>query len=147
MSLRKLLAFMIEVIGEAIDARRPELRRAVAKEVIKLDHIALAMENMDPLAVALMFAELENIADASSYFHPEQLGAPGPYSTEGITFPALVHLVRIEETALAWEWLPEQLRALGLAINQGEELTWLTPEWAEIRDREGNLRQFYRLSS
>jgi hypothetical protein len=70
-----------------------------------------------------------------------------PYPSSATLFPALVHLVRIEQDALGWGWLPEQIQALGLAINHGEELTWLTQEWAEISDREGTRRRFYRFSS
>jgi hypothetical protein len=56
-----------------------------------------------------------------AYFAAEFRGATEPYSVIGITFSALVYLVRIEKDLLAYGWLPEQIRALGLS---GEELAW-----------------------
>jgi len=94
------------------------------------------------------FTEIEkHLAHPSRNFDQALLGELEPYPSTGILFSVQVHLVRIENDALGWGWLPEQLRALGLAIKHGEELTWLTQEWAEISDREDSRRRFYRFSS
>jgi hypothetical protein len=148
-SIRIQIAAMIELIGEAVADREPGIRRAAAREIIKLDCFSFSVESADELTHLMRaFKEIEkHFARPSGYFDQALLSELEPYPGSGILFPALVHLVRIEQDALGWGWLPEQLRALGLAINHGEELTWLTQEWTEISDREGYRRRFYRCSS
>jgi len=85
------------------------------------------------------------LANLSTYFRRELLNEPVPYSADGISFPALVQLVRIEENLFGWGWLPEHDRALGLAINPGDELVGASgPDSYTIKDRRGNCREFYR---
>jgi hypothetical protein len=148
-SVKMQIAEMIELIGEAVASRAPGIRRAAAREIIKLDCFAFSVKSTDELThLTRAFGEIEkHLANPSEYFDQALLSELEPYPGKGILFPALVHLVRIEQDALDWGWLPEQLRALGLAINHGEELTWLTRDWAEISDHEGNRRRFYRFSS
>lgn len=76
------------------------------------------------------------LAHPSKYFDQALLNALAPYPSSGILFLALVHPVCIEQDSLDRGWLPEQLRAFGLAINHDEELTWPAQDWAEISDRE-----------
>lgn len=146
-SARTLVDQMIELIGEAVAGREPGIRRAAAREIIELD--TFSVKSTDDLTHMMRaFAELEDhLAHPSRYFDQALLSELEPYPSTGILFPVQVHLVRIESDALGWGWLPEQLLALGLAIKYGEQLTWLTREWAEISDREGSCRRFYPLSS
>jgi len=148
-SLQEMLAAFIEVFGETVDEKWPKLRRAAARMVAEnLDRLSSAAEGGDLVILADILGELEDrLARVSTGFCREPLDEAEPYPTEGITFAALVHLARIEQDALAWGWSPEQLQALGLAIKQGESLTWPTQEWAEICDRNGNRRTHYRLVS
>ena len=135
---------MIELIGEAVAGREPGIGRAAATEIIKLDCFTFSVKNADELNHLMRaFVEIENrLAHPSKYFDQALLSELGPYPSSGILFHVQVQLVRIEQDALEWGWLPEQLRALGLAINHGEKLTWL-----EISDREGSRRRFHRFSS
>jgi hypothetical protein len=146
---RTLQSCLIETIGETVECQGNRVRRIAAKEIVKRD--SLIWNAKDGSDVMLVLAEIaglkDRLASPSVYFAAELLREPEPYSADGILFPALVHLVRIEKDALEWGWPPEQLRALGLAMNYGEELTWLTPEWAEISDRDGNRRRIYRFPS
>ena len=53
------------------------------------------------MLAAVEIAELKyRLASSSAYFAAELIREPEPYSSDGILFPALVHLVRIEEDAL-----------------------------------------------
>jgi hypothetical protein len=142
--LRNLL---INVIGETVECQGTQIRRIAAREIISRDK--LMFNASDPDALIVEIADLEyRLARPSIYFARELLNEPVPYSADGILFPVLVHLVRrIEEDLFGWGWLPEQARALGLAVNPGEELAWPTsPDSYEIRDREGNCRVYYRFS-
>jgi hypothetical protein len=88
------------------------------------------------------------MTSSSTNFWGEVLGETEPYSADGILFSALVHLVRIEEDLFGYGWLPERIRALGLEINPGEDLVWpITREFVTIKNRDGNTREFHRLSS
>ncbi len=139
---------MIELIGEAIAGREPGVSRAVAREIIELDCFTTSVKSTDDLAHLMrVFAEMENRwAHSSTCLDQALLSESEPYPSTGILFSVQVSLVRIEKSALWWGWLPEQLRALGLAINHGEEITWLIDEWAEIKERDGRRKRFYRLS-
>lgn len=142
--LRNLL---INVIGETVECQGTQIRRIAAREIISRDK--LMFNASDPDALIAEIADLEyRLARPSIYFARELLNEPAPHSADGILFPVLVHLVRrIEEDLFGWGWLPEQARALGLAVNPGEELAWPTsPDSYEIRDREGNCRVYYRFS-
>ncbi len=142
----QMMMAMIELVGEAVDAFLPHLRRAAAQEVIRLEGINRPGLYEVPIFLLSLSELEERLEHASPHPRLEPCREPEPYPTDGITFPALVQIVRYEQAALAGGWLPEQLRALGLAIDQGELLRWLTPESAAIRDREGNFRFFYRVS-
>ncbi len=146
--VRKPVAQMIELIGEAIAGREPGISRAVAREIIKLDCVSTLVKSTDDLTHLMrVFAEIANhFAQPSSYLDRASLSESEPYPSTGILFSVQVSLLRFEKAALGWGWLPEQLRALGLTINHGEELIWLIDEWAEIKERDGNSRRFYRLS-
>lgn len=143
-----LCNYLIETIGETVERQRTQIRRIAAKEIIKRDAIMFNTIG-DPTALMVEIAELNyRLASASAYFAGELLNEPEPYSADGILFSALVHLVRIEGNLSAWGWCSEQIRALGLAINPGEEVAWpITSDWVAVTDGEGNCRPFYRLSS
>lgn len=125
------------------------MSRAVAREIIELDCFNTSVKSTDDLTHLIrVFAEIENhLVHSSRYLDKALLGKLEPYPSTGILFSVQVSLVRIEKSALVLGWIPDQLRALGLAINHGEELTWLTDELAEIKERDGSHRRFYRLSS
>jgi hypothetical protein len=144
-----LHSYLIETIGETVECQGTRVRRIAAEEIVKRDSLIWnAKDDSDGMLVLVEIAELKDrLASPSVYFAAELLREPEPYSADGILFPALVHLVRIEKDALEWGWPPERLRALGLAMNHGEELRWLTQEWAEISDRDGNRRRIYRFPS
>jgi hypothetical protein len=138
---------LINVIGETVECQGTQIRRIAAREIISRDK--LMFNASDPDALIVEIADLEyRLARPSIYFARELLNEPVPYSADGILFPVLVHLVRrIEEDLFGWGWLPEQARALGLAVNPGEELAWPTsPDSYEMRDRAGNCRVYYRFS-
>jgi hypothetical protein len=143
-----LQSYLIEIIGETVVCQETRVTRIAAKEIVKHDTLIWnAKDDSDIMLAVIEIAELKDrLANPSIYFAAELLREPEPYSVDGILFSALVHLVRIEEDALDWGWLPEQLRALELAMNHGEELTWLTKEWAEITYR-GDRRRIYRFPS
>jgi hypothetical protein len=142
----KLAAQMIEVIGEAIAGREPGVSRAAARAIIELDCFTTSVKNTDDLTHLMrVFEEIENHwAHPSRYLDQALLRELEPYPSTGILFSVQVSLLRIEKYALGCGWLPEQLRALGLAINHGEQLIWLIDEWAEIKERDGSIRRFYR---
>jgi len=141
-------SYLTEIIGETVECQGTRVKRIAAKEIVKRDSLICNAKNCwDVMLAVVEIAKLKyRLASPSTYFAAELLREPEPYSAEGILFPALVRVVRIEEDALGWGWLPEQLRALGVAMNHGEELTWLTQEWAEISDR-GDRRRIYRFPS
>ena len=145
--LQILRNHLTEIIGETVECKGTRIRRIAAREIVKRDRVMLNASERDVLIGE--FADLNcRLACPSIYFPRELYNEPVPYSAEGILFPVLVHLVRrIEEDLFGWGWLPEQARALGLAVNPGEELAWPTsPDSYEIRDRQGNCRVFYRYS-
>jgi hypothetical protein len=129
-----LQSYLIEIIGKTVEYQGTRITRIAAKEILKRDILIWnAKDGSDVMLAIVEIAELKNrLASSSIYFAAELHRESEPYSADGILFPALVHLVRIEEDALDWGWLPEQLRALGLAMNHGEELTWLTQEWLKF---------------
>ena len=142
--LRNLLT---EIIGETVECKGTRIRRIAAREIVKRDKIMLNASERDHLIGEI--ADLKcRLKGLSSYFAGELHNEPMPYSADGILFPVLVHLVRrIEEDLFGWGWLPEQVRALGLAVNPGEELAWPTsPDSYAIKDRKGNCRVYYRFS-
>jgi len=138
---------LIEIIGEVVEGRGTRMRRIAAREIIRRDKIMINTNDWDSLMLEI--ADLEcRLARPATYFAGDLLNEPVPYSADGILFPVLVHLVRrIEEDLFGWGWLPEQARALGLAVNPGEELAWPTsPDSYAIRDAKGNCRVYYRIS-
>ena len=144
-----LQSCLIEIIGETVARQESRIRRIAAKEIIKRDNIIYYPEDSHDLMIAVVeIADLNyRLASPATYFFVELEGEPEPYSTDGILFSAFVHLVRIEEDLFAWGWHPEQVRALGLAINPGEELAWpITRDYVTIKDGEGNCRGYYRFS-
>lgn len=145
-----LQSHLLEIIGETVERQGTRVKRIAAKEIIKLDPILYYPKDGQDLMMAVVeIAELNyRLASPSTYFFLELDGEPEPYSTDGVLFHALVHLVRIEEDLCAYGWPPEQVRALGLATNPGEDVAWpITREFVSIKDRQGNVRTFYRLSS
>ncbi|MGO9057291.1 MAG: hypothetical protein ACLQU2_07885 [Candidatus Binataceae bacterium] len=131
---QRVLAAFIEVFGKTVDAKWPGLRRAAARMVVdELDRFMSTAERVDLAVPVIILGELEDrLARASSCFRGELLGEEEPYPTEGITFTALVHLVRIEQDALDWGWSPAQLQVLGRAIKQDENLTISTQTGLEV---------------
>jgi hypothetical protein len=146
-----LLNFLTEIIAEVIDGHGTRLRRVAAREIVKLqERFHNANNGRDVSLSAIGLFDLKyRLADLDppAYFSEQLRGESEPYSADEIPFPALVQLVRMEDRLLFWGWLPEQVRALGLSIHPGEELTYdLTGEFIIIKDRDGKLRPFYRLS-
>jgi hypothetical protein len=142
--------YLIEIIGETVESQGSRVRRIAAKEIDnRYNIIRNANDGQDLMIAALEIANLSyRLASPSIYFAEELLSEPEPYSADGILFPALVDLVHIEEDLFTWGWLPEQVRALGLANNPGDELAWpITREFVTFRDRYGYMRTFHRLSS
>jgi hypothetical protein len=138
---------LIEILGEVVEHQGTRMRRLAAREIINRDKMMFNASDEDSLMLEI--ADLEfRLARPSIYFARELLNEPVPYSADGILFPVLVHLVRrIEEDLFGWGWLPEQARALGLAVNPGEELAWPTsPDSYAIRDEDGNCHIYYRIS-
>ncbi len=144
-----LLNYLIEIVGDTVEGHETKLRRMAAREIVRLCNIfygACNYQDILPCLVAIV-AFNHRLANPSAYFSDELLTDEEPYSAEGISFPAFVHLVRIEEDMFAWEWRLEQLRALGLAINPGEQVAWpITRDYVSIMDAEGYVRRFYRSS-
>jgi hypothetical protein len=144
-----LQSYLIEIIGEIVERQETRIRRIAAKEIIKRDNIIYCPKDSQDLVKAMVeIAGLKyRLASASTYFPEELFNEPEPYSADGILFSAFVHLVRIDKDLFAWGSLPKQVRALGLAINPGEELAWpITRDWITIKDSEGNRRVYYRFS-
>ena len=132
-----------EIIGETV-GRGTQISRLAAKEIINLDRIVFNGTDRDELMAELAYLAFR-LANLSTYFRRKLLNEPVPYSADGISFPALVQLVRIEENLFGWGWLPEHVRALGLAINPGDELVGASGlDSYTIKDRRGNCREFYR---
>ena len=132
-----------------IERQTTQIRRIVAKQIIELDNLIFYPQDCTDLTIAAL--ELNELCRCLRrflvHFAAELRGAAEPYSAEGILFSALVHLVRIEKDLFTYGWSPEQVRALGLAINPGEEVAWpITAEFVTIKDRDGYMRRFYRLS-
>lgn len=138
--------YLIEIIGETVERLGTLIRRVAAREIIRRDRIMLNANDRDSLMLEIDDPEYR-LARPATYFalHNERV----PYSADGILFPVLVNLVRrVEEDLFGWGWLPEQARALGLAVNPGGELAWPTsPDSYAIRDAEGNCRVYYRILS
>jgi hypothetical protein len=89
-----------------------------------------------------------HLASNSTNFAEEIQDESESHSADGILFRALIDLVCIEADLFAWERLPEQVRALGLAINPGEEVARpITCDSVTIKDREGTCRASYRCLS
>src|SRR5271167_4535041 len=111
--------YQIEIIGEMVERQTTQIRRMVAKKIIRLDSLIFYPQDCYEIMIAAVELEDLNCCLSSflSYFAAEFRGAPEPYSADGIMFSALVHLVRIETDLFAYGWLPEQVRALGLSIN------------------------------
>lgn len=144
-----LLNVLTDLIGEVVEGKGTKLRRIAAREIARVhDLFHNARNGRDVLVAVHEFVELKwRLADPSPYFYEELCGEPEPYSTDGILFRALVDLLRIEDGMFVWQWLPEQVRALGLSINPGDELAWpITRELVTIKDCDGKPRPFYRLS-
>lgn len=144
-----LSSFLIEIIGEAIEDSSSRVRRIAAKEVVRHYTVNSANNGQAALVFLIEMVDLKySLASPATYFAEELARETVPYSARGILFPALVHLVRIEEDMLAYGWLAEQIRALGLAINPGDELGWpISRDFVSIKDRDGNVRTFHRRSS
>ncbi len=143
-ALRKQL---IEIVGEIVEFKGTKMRRVGARGVVKLDQILFYHHDSNYLMLEI--SDLEHrLADPSSYFKKELLNERPAYSADGILFPTLVQLVRgIEEDLFRWGWLPDQARALGLAVNPGEELAGASGlDSYSIRDAKGNYREFYRIT-
>jgi hypothetical protein len=143
-----LYNYLIEIVGETVEKSDSRFRRIAAKEVVKFYTINTLNGGQAALVFLIQTVDLKHrLPSPSTYFAQELVSETEPYSAEGILFPALVHLVRIEEDMFAYGWLPEQLRALGLAIKSGEELDWpINRDFVSIKDREGNVRSFPRFS-
>ena len=142
--LRNLL---IDTIGETVECKGTLIRRIAAREIVKRDKIMFNASERDVLIDEI--ADLRyRLACLSIYFARELHSEPVPYCADGILFRVLVHLVRcIEDDLFGWGWLPEQVRALGLAVNPGEELAGATsPDSYTIKDRKGNCRVYYCFS-
>lgn len=121
-----------------------------AREIVRLCDIFYSACTHEEILVSLVaIVDLKHrLANPLAHFPDELLTEVEPYPAVGILFSALVHLVRIEEGMFAWGWHPEQLRALGLAVNPGDEIAWpITRDFVSIMDAEGNVRPFYRFSS
>lgn len=142
--------YLIEIIGETVQCQNTRIRRVAARQIIKLDCLLYYPQNMCEFAMAVIeLVELIcRLATASFCFAEQIRNEPQPYLADGISFSALVHLVRIEEDLFACGWHAERIRALGLTINSGDEICWTIPyEFITIKDRDENCRRFYRLSS
>jgi hypothetical protein len=140
---------LIEIIGEAVEGRGTKIRRIAAREIIKRDKL---MRN--PVcgrdASLAEIAELKyRLTRPANYFAGELRNEPALYSADGILFPVLVHLVRLVENNLfGWGWLPEQVRALGLAINPGDELVGANSlDVYAIKNRHGVYRSYCHFSA
>jgi hypothetical protein len=140
---------LVEMIGETVERQGTRVKRIAAKEIIKRDPIPYyPKDSQDLMMAAVEIVELNyRLASPSTHFSAELEREVEPYSTDGMLFPAVVHTVRIEDDLFAWSWLPEQVRALGLAMNPGEDIAWpITREYVTLQDRDGNCRPVYRVS-
>ena len=145
-----LQSHLINIIGETVERQDTRVKRIAAKQIIKLDSILYYPKDGQDLMMSMLeIAELNyRLASPWTYFCGELEREPEPYSADGMLFHALVHLARIEEGLLIWEWHLERIRALGLEISPGEEIAWpITRDFVSIMDREGKLRRFHRFSS
>ena len=146
-----LLNFLTEIIADVVDGHGTRLRRIAAREIVRLQERFHNANNAQDVSVSAieLFDLKYRLADLDppDYFTEQLCRESEPYSADEITFPTLVQLVRMEDRMFFWGWLPEQVRALGLAIQSGEEITYeVTREFVIIKDRDGKLRPFYRLS-
>ena len=146
-SRRMLRNIAAEIIGRTVEGWRTEAKRFAAKEVIKLDNVVCRVGSRDELAVELACLEYR-LAHPSVCFPGELLCEVPPYSADGILFPALVQLVREEENFFGcWGWHPEQVRALGLAMNPGDILVGRSGSSSyTIADGKGRWRDYYLFS-
>jgi hypothetical protein len=55
-STQMQVAEMIELIGETVAGRAPGLRRAAAREIIKLDCLTFSVKSTDELKVAAYYS-------------------------------------------------------------------------------------------
>jgi hypothetical protein len=143
---RRLTAEMIYRVGIPIEDSSPAVKRLVALKIMSFDAKFFSVHSdRDILPLKLFILDLEQALATFGDDRRDDVGdGSGPYSIEGIAFSALVHLVRIENAALAWGWTAEGLRALGLDVERDEELTWFDAEHAEITDSSGSVRCRYR---
>jgi hypothetical protein len=143
-ALRKPL---IEIVGEIVEFKGTKMRRVGAKEVAKLDQILFYHHDSNYLMIKIDDLAYR-LAHPSSYFEKELLNEPAVYSADGILFPILVQLVRgVEEDLFGRRWLPDQVRALGLAVNPGEQLAGASGlDSYSIRNAKGDYREFYRIT-
>jgi hypothetical protein len=133
-----------------VEGQETKPRRLAAREIVRHCGILYnADSGPDALHTVVEIVTFQlHMTSSSTNFWGEVLGETEPYSADGILFSALVHLVRIEEDLFGYGWLPERIRALGLEINPGEDLVWpITREFVTIKNRDGNTREFHRLSS
>jgi len=145
---RRLIAEMIYRVGIAIEDSSPAAKRMVARRIIDLQcdlHNFVQFGGEIP-GLKLILSDLEVALVSISDDRPDDVGEdPGPYSIEGIALGVLVHLVRLEDCARHWGWMPEELRALGLDIRRDEEIIWAARDHIEIKDSSGRVRHRYRL--
>jgi hypothetical protein len=140
----RLIAEMIDRVGIAIEDSSPSVKRLVARKIIDAE-LYCVRSYRDILPLKLSISYLEEDLAMFSYDRRDDVGdGPGPYSIEGVTFRALVHLVRIENSAFKWGWTPEDLRAVGLDVRRGEEIMWFDADHIEISDWSGSVRYRYR---
>jgi hypothetical protein len=141
--LRYMMREVIAHMGEALmDAPEP-VRVAAAREVVarRCDLFNCAA---DIRVFSLLVAELERVVVKLRDGGLDEQPSEVLYLAEGIEFAALVEIEQIAATAAGWSWTGEDLRRLGNEIAGGDELSWLTDEYAEIRSATGHLRNFYR---
>jgi hypothetical protein len=142
---RALRNIATEIIGEIVDGWSTGAKWSAAREVIKLD-ILVARGSREELAanLALLIYRLER---PSACFPAKLLRETPLYSAEGILFPALVQLIREEDNFFGClGWLPEQVRALGLAMNPGDGLVGRSSSDSyTLQDKKGHQRDFYRV--
>jgi len=144
----RLIAKMIYRVGIAIEDSSPAVKRMVARRIIDLQ---CDLHNFVQVGGGIrgfktILSNLEVALVSFADDRRDDVGEdPGPYSIEGIALGVLVHLVRLEDCARKWGWMPEELRALGLDIRRDEEIVWATPDHVQIRNSSGRVRYRYRV--